>query len=49
MNSVPKPFLMALLFLVIPLSIFSTPSSHTLYQQSHPPPSRYLRTRRLLI
>lgn len=49
MNSVPKPFLMALLSLVIPLSIFSTLSSHTLYQQSHPPPSRYLRTRRLLI
>lgn len=49
MNSVPKSFLMALLSLVIPLSIFSTPSSHTLYQQSHPPPSRYLLTRRLLI
>lgn len=49
MDSAPKPVLMALLSLSTPLSIFSTPSSHTLYQQSHPPPSRYLRTRRLLI
>lgn len=49
MDSAPKPVLIALLSLSAPLSIFSTPSSHTLYQQSHPPPSRYLRTRRLLI
>lgn len=49
MDSAPKPVLIALLSLSAPLAIFSTPSSHTLYQQSHPPPSRYLRTRRLLI
>lgn len=49
MDSAPKPVLMALLSLSTPVSIFGTPSSHTLYQQSHPPPSRYLRTRRLLI
>ena len=50
MDSALKPVLIALLALSIPLSIFSTPSSsHPLYQQSHPPPNRYLRTRRLLI
>lgn len=49
MDNAPKPVLIALLSLSTPLSIFSTSSSHTLYQQSHPPPSRYLRTRRLLI
>lgn len=49
MDGTPKPVLIALLSLSTPLTIFITPSSHTLYQQSHPPPSRYLRTRRLLI
>jgi hypothetical protein len=49
MDSTPKPVLMALLSLSTPLSIFGTPFSHTLYLQLHPPPNRYLRTRRLLI
>ena len=49
MDSAPKPVLMALLSLSTPLSIFGTPFSHTLYLQLHPPPNRYLRTRRLLI
>lgn len=49
MDSAPKLVFIALLSLSTPLSIFSTPSIHTLYPQSHPPPNRYLRTRRLLI
>lgn len=49
MDRAQKPIFVALLSPSTPLSIFSTPSSYTLYQQSHPPPSRYLRTRRLLI
>ena len=49
MDSTSKPVLMALYSLVVPLPIFSTSSSHTLSPQSHPPPNRYLRTRRLLI
>ena len=48
-ESAPKPVLIALISLSVPLSGFGTPSSHTFYQQSHPPPSRYLRNRRLLI
>jgi hypothetical protein len=44
-----QPVLLALLSPAIPLSIFSNPSILTLYQQAHPPPSPYLRTRRLLI
>ena len=48
-SSAPKPVLLALLAFSVPLSIFSNPSILTLYQQAHPPPSPYLRTRRLLI
>lgn len=44
-----QPVLLALLSPAIPLLIFSNPSILTLYQQAHPPPSPYLRTRRLLI
>ena len=49
MESAPKPVLIALISLATPLSNFSTSTSPTFYQQSHPPPNRYLRTRRLLI
>ena len=49
MDNAPKPVLITLLSLSTPLSIFNNPSSHILYLQSHPPPNRYLRTRRLLI
>ena len=49
MESASKPVLIALISLSAPLSNFSTPSSPTFYQQSHPPPNRYLRNRRLLI
>lgn len=48
-ESAPKPVLIALISLSAPLSNFSTPSRPTFYQQSHPPPSHYLRNRRLLI
>lgn len=48
-SSTPKPVLVALLAFSVPLSIFSNPSILTLYQQAHPPPRTYLRTRRLLI
>lgn len=49
MESASKPVLIALISLSAPLPNFSTPSSSTFYQQSHPPPNRYLRNRRLLI
>ncbi len=48
-SSTPKPVLIALLSFAVPLSIVSNPFILTLYQQAHPPPSPYLRTRRLLI
>ena len=48
-NSMPQPVLLALLVFSVPLSVFSSPFILTLYQQAHPPPSPYLRTRRLLI
>jgi len=48
-SSAEQPVLVALFSPAIPLSIFSNSSILTLYQQAHPPPSPYLRTRRLLI
>ena len=48
-ESSQKPILIALLALAAPLPIFITPSSPPFYQQTHSPPSRYLRNRRLLI
>ncbi len=49
-ESVSKPNLIASSFAFsVPLSTFSKPAGHTRYLQFHPPPNRYLRTRRLLI
>ena len=49
-ESLSKPILIASSFAFsVPLSTFSKPAGHTRYLQFHPPPNRYLRTRRLLI
>lgn len=44
-----QPVLVASHTVIFPVTAFGTSSSHTLSQQSHPPPNRFLRTRRLLI
>lgn len=44
-----QPVLLASLHLTAREPILHTPSSYTHLQQSHPPPNRFLRTRRLLI
>ena len=49
MDRTAQPVLIVPLSLVVPEPIFSTHSSYILSQQTHPPPNRFLRTRRLLI
>jgi len=49
MGSASQPVLIASHHVIIPEQVFSTPFSYTLSQQTHPPPNRFLRTRRLLI
>lgn len=49
MESAPQPVHVATNYAIIPEQVFSTSVSFTYTQQSHPPPNRFLRTRRLLI
>ncbi len=49
MRSTAQPLLIASHRVIFPEPVFSIATSHTLSQQTHPPPNRFLRTRRLLI
>lgn len=49
MESAPQPVHVATNNTIIPEQVFSTAVSFTYTQQSHPPPNRFLRSRRLLI
>lgn len=49
MDRTSQPVLIVSLSLVAPEPSFSTHTSYILSQQTHPPPNRFLRTRRLLI
>jgi hypothetical protein len=49
MDRTSQPVLIVSLSLVAPEPNFSTHTSYLLSKQTHPPPNRFLRTRRLLI
>jgi hypothetical protein len=49
MDRTSQPVLIVSLPLVAPEPNFSTHTSYLLSKQTHPPPNRFLRTRRLLI